>query len=661
MSCGIAEISALAGIVTCSIQFLQGCIQGFLILSRARSYGRDVSGVRLMIELEQHKLCVWAEKAGLLAKDPKLQVGLQHAKFVPKVLGELQNLLCDVHKLRIEYGLDLEVTSEEIADLKIHESAFSKLGLGHKRRFETEEAEVFRRRRGPWHKLKWVTIDEQKIRGLLEQVKYFIGELQSFLEPDSGESLKNILDTLLRIAVMNSSNAHELHFIGQDTNDSLTISAVAAAAKLKERGVLLGGIDQVRLQNSVDNLASNYQRQSLSETRPPLRQSSTDVSGNNTLQSRRHQMRYLTLRERILLSEYRQLAWYDNEPVLLEWRSVDRSNSPRVEYRVDKASALLRELADPSFHSLACRGYIKDHESGRYGHVFELPYMAERSHRNIHTLHPRSRLPPLPAMRTLREMLSTPSACPSLNLRISYAIILFETILQLHTAGWLHKELRSENILFIQNSSTEPPSDQSLLRSKMYLAGYVYARADGPLEFTEPLESEAEADLYRHSLYLGNSRLAYRKSFDIFSIGCILLELGLWSSFAAVLRAYGQRKRPFASEHMTSTSSEHTTSSAPSLAFSPPSTPNRDDGALDLMRARCDILCSINSPTDMTDCNSIIGMLEAQMGATYTKVVVNCLRAETRENKPGGIDEHKCALELEKNSLAQLKRIAERI
>lgn len=368
-------------------------------------------------------------------------------------------------------------------------------------------------------------------------------------------------------------------------------------------------------------------------------------------------MRYLTLHERILPSEYRQLAWYDNEPVLLEWRRVDRSNSSRVEYRVDKASALLHELADPSFHSLACRGYIKDHESGRYGHVFELPYTTERSHRNIHTL----RLPPLPAMRTLREMLSAPSARPSLNLRISYAIILFETILQLHTAGWLHKELRSENILFIQNSSTESPSDQSLLRSKMYIAGYVYARADGPLEFTEPPESEAEADLYRHPQYLGNTRLAYRKSFDIFSIGCILLELGLWSSLTAVLRAYGPQKHPFASEHMTSTSSEHTTSSTSSLAFSPLSTPDRDNSTLDLMRARCDILCSINLPTDMTDCNSIVDMLEAQMGTTYTKIVVDCLQAETRKNKPGGIDEHECALEFEKNSLAQLKRIAERI
>jgi serine/threonine protein kinase len=475
------------------------------------------------------------------------------------------------------------------------------------------------------------------------------------------ESLKNILDTLLRTAVMNSFNTHELHFISQETNDSATISAVAPAAKLKERGVLLGGIDQVRLQNSVDNFASNYQRLNLPEAKLPPRKSSIDVSENSTLQSRRHQMRYLTLPERILLSEYRQLAWYDNKPVLLEWRSVNRSNSPRVEYRVDKVSALLHELADPSFHSLVCRGYIKDHESGRYGHVFELPYTTERGHRNIHTLRPRSKLPPLPAMRTLREMLSTPSARPSLNLRISYAIILFETILQLHTAGWLHKELRSENILFIQTSSTESPSNQSLLRSRMYLAGYVYARADSPLEFTEPLESEAEMDLYRHPLYLGNTRLAYRKSFDIFSIGCILLEIGLWSSLAAVLRAYGRQKRAFASEHMKSASSECMTSSPSSLAFSLSSTPDPDDGTLDLMRARRDILCSINSPTDIKDCNNIFNMLEAQMGTTYTKVVVDCLQAETRENKPGGIDEHKYALELEKNALAQFISISERI
>ncbi|MCJ1423914.1 hypothetical protein MMC29_001799 [Sticta canariensis] len=61
---------------------------------------------------------------------------------------------------------------------------------------------------------------------------------------------------------------------------------------------------------------------------------------------------------------------------------------------------------------------------------------------------------------------------------------------------------------------------------------------------TEPLESELEADLYRHPLSLGNSRLSFRKSFDIFSVGCTLLEIGLWSSLRQILERHSARQLP---------------------------------------------------------------------------------------------------------------------
>lgn len=112
-----------------------------------------------------------------------------------------------------------------------------------------------------------------------------------------------------------------------------------------------------------------------------------------------------------------------------------------------------------------------------------------------------------------------------------------ETILQLHTAGWLHKEIRSQNLLFVHSGTDVPsPSLGSLPRSSQcYVAGYVYARPDDPQEMTEPMASQLQADLYRHPQYLNSSRATYRKSFDIFSVGCVLLELGLWSSLADVL------------------------------------------------------------------------------------------------------------------------------
>ena len=72
----------------------------------------------------------------------------------------------------------------------------------------------------------------------------------------------------------------------------------------------------------------------------------------------------------------------------------------------------------------------------------------------------------------------------------------------------------------------------------MYAAGYVHAPADDPGEVIKSLKSELEADLYRHPLSMGRSRLSFRKSFDIFSVGCMLLDIELWSSLRQILERH---------------------------------------------------------------------------------------------------------------------------
>ncbi|EME81799.1 uncharacterized protein MYCFIDRAFT_122413, partial [Pseudocercospora fijiensis CIRAD86] len=101
------------------------------------------------------------------------------------------------------------------------------------------------------------------------------------------------------------------------------------------------------------------------------------------------------------------------------------------------------------------------------------------------------------------------------------------TLLQLHTSGWLHKEFRSDNVLFFRDSAEDPGA---FLRSKLRVTGYAHARLDRPTEPTEPLQSELEADLYRHPACLRQHRESFQRAFDMFSVGCVLIELGLWRS-----------------------------------------------------------------------------------------------------------------------------------
>ena len=64
----------------------------------------------------------------------------------------------------------------------------------------------------------------------------------------------------------------------------------------------------------------------------------------------------------------RTLAHYDNRAVLLEWKIGLGQDSVVLEKRVNQVAAFLHKL-EPSFHSLPCRGYVKDHDANRYGYI----------------------------------------------------------------------------------------------------------------------------------------------------------------------------------------------------------------------------------------------------------------------------------------------------
>ena len=55
------------------------------------------------------------------------------------------------------------------------------------------------------------------------------------------------------------------------------------------------------------------------------------------------------------------------------------------------------------------------------------------------------------------------------------------------------------------------------------------------MEITEDAPSDLEQSLYRHPDSRGSSRSFYRKQFDLFALGCILLEVSLWRTLRDIL------------------------------------------------------------------------------------------------------------------------------
>jgi Prion-inhibition and propagation len=530
-------IDEAIGVTALSLTALNGCIRSLTVLSKAKHYKRDISNVRLQIELEQHKLFTWAEAAGLTQPAPTLHMSVNDAEYVPKILRQLESFLSDLGRLKRRYQLDLDLTTEEVEALDDEDSTLSKLGPKLQEYTRRASSAVFLNRNKAWKRLRWVALDESQVGRLLTEVKSYTERLETFLDLTRKDEWRRGREADIRDAVLNSNDYQKLEILGRESQQTTSAAAMAAVTSLK----------QIRLKLELSDSSTIIEDSRGVETSGRLAADQKRItplpfhlnSSNRSLGSMRLHIRLLTLK-RAESATLRSLAYYDDKLVMLEWKSGSGFNAVLLENRVDNVAAFLNKL-EPSLHSLTCRGYVKDREANRYGYVFDLPDKVQpRSSHRRYSQGSRSVSDPF-KLRTLQELFEQSETVPSLNQRLSIATTLLETLLNLHTSGWLHKQFRSDNIIFIQNGDTEEISEFNISNYSIYGAGYGYARADDPGEMTEPLESEIESDLYRHPASLARPRSSFRRSFDIFSVSCTILEIGLWSRLSHILEQHSSR------------------------------------------------------------------------------------------------------------------------
>lgn len=100
----------------------------------------------------------------------------------------------------------------------------------------------------------------------------------------------------------------------------------------------------------------------------------------------------------------------------------------------------------------------------------------------------------------------------------------------LHAVDWLHKALRSASITFF--SPTKNEADVT----KPFISGFEYARPDEEGLTTTKTPSDQEWAIYCHPDYQGQEREGnYRRTYDIYSLGIILLEIAYWKKAEDIL------------------------------------------------------------------------------------------------------------------------------
>lgn len=246
---------------------------------------------------------------------------------------------------------------------------------------------------------------------------------------------------------------------------------------------------------------------------------------------------YANLVKRINVGEFTIADLYDEEkkgshPVLVEYKSYNALHSEpdlaiRLHQRLQNIVELLQKANSAtdrdSFSILRCEGYYQDPASAMCGVVYRLP-------------------PTSLSFTTQYEVLNnshnTFAYRPPLEVRFQLAQQLAVSVAHFHTGKWLHRGISSHNIGFCYPRKYD--KTWRVLRGGPLFLGFLNSRKDDE-GLTEGPTDNADLRRYQHPEYLRGG-VRYQQLFDYYSLGLVLLEIGLWKTLKSLEHNYSAQQ-----------------------------------------------------------------------------------------------------------------------
>jgi len=372
---------------------------------------------------------------------------------------------------------------------------------------DTNLQESRKRTTRPLTKLRWAVVDRARFEAMITDLRDYNDGLYCLLSSVERRRLRQALAPELIPGQKQADVIHNLSVASAEYADLASVAVLAAKRlRLQATGTLASLDAQRRLQIEGHRVVFEPQAD---HPKTPM-----------------HQDR--------AMASYAETPGAAPRVVLVEWKCYDKQLGEAIkQQQLDR----LRELAvllnidykPPSLQVPHCLGFVADEFHSRIGLVFEygpntLPW-------------------------SLHDALIS-STIPHVGDRFRLAYELCLSVCILHSAGWLHKGIRSENIIF---SSQAPPRASTVnatapqLNDPLFL-GFEYARPDAPGAFSETIDSSSpQALLYRHPHCVdatGRPRSRFETTHDVYSLGVVLLEIGLWRSVAELWSKGGYNGHP---------------------------------------------------------------------------------------------------------------------
>jgi hypothetical protein len=224
-----------------------------------------------------------------------------------------------------------------------------------------------------------------------------------------------------------------------------------------------------------------------------------------------------------------------NDEVLIEWKYYVGSDSDSKDLTVTRTERIAELLAAkgklPGFRILDCVGWFVEENKHRCGIMFSIPRPLPRANSDrsgsVHCL-------------SLLDLIRAKTK-PTLRDRFRIAYLLATSVMELHLAHWLHKSISSENVIFF---ATEGSSGADVIQSvnftEPYFASFGLARPDHHQALSSiAMSANPVNKAYQHPDYAAKTVVSssdtvhvprYHRVYDVYSLGCVLLEVGLWTS-----------------------------------------------------------------------------------------------------------------------------------
>jgi hypothetical protein len=538
--------STALAVVSLSFQVFGGIIKGFTLLSKAHNLGRDATLLQTMLCVEESRFIQWARAVELL-KNSDLQSGesdgndLEHetattqndsgaisegsiaahsvadeaslvqvyvdprlnCALASQLMAQLQVILT-TDGLRQRYKLDLVEmpdskptlaapnTTSLIEETETATTVLEKLVPDTLRQRILFRARFVQKENHLPKRLWWAAADKQKFEDMVCDVRGIVNGLWNLLDPVQREDSSAMLRQILAGVIQISQSVSELRALQQsevaDSNTTPTYAddVVSLAADLKLTRIEIKDIE----------LAGKAEVPTASPTLSAMNRS------------------MLTNVTQTSINVNVAQGFYDGQPVWIEYKDVPQRLKGKLTSRVKNLALLLASTKNPSFHTLRCQGYLE--EEARFVFIYHWPESS------ISQISRETRFG-----MSLTELIRDTKTFASISItdRLQVARELCKTLLAFHTAGWLHKDIRSDNVMFFRENGWSMP----------YVTGFSFARQDSPSEISEQPSKEPLADIYRHPHALGEPSTSFQKHMDMYSLGLLLLELAEWKALKHIV------------------------------------------------------------------------------------------------------------------------------